>query len=183
MAQQTGEDNAKRARRHTERVIKSLRPPTRVGKLVVWAAPYVVGPAVEHGVRFAEERGPELAAWGAALAKEKVPAVAQATRTELATAVHTAREKAPVVAQAAKSEVVAAAHTVREKAPLVAHTAKEKAPVVARAAMDTVVLFAQRVQERRRSGAAQEPLGEAGPERSDAWVGDEERTGWEEGGR
>jgi len=161
MAQQTGEDNAKRARRHTERVIKSLRPPTSVGKLVVWAAPYVVGPAVEYGVRFAEERGPELAAKGAALAKEKVPAVAQAARTELATAAHTAREKAPVFA----------------------HTAKEKAPVVARAAMDTVVLFAQRVQERRRSGGAQEPHGAAGRERTDEWEGDEERTGWEEGRR
>lgn len=172
MAQQTGEDNAKRARRHTERVIKSLRPPTRVGKLVVWAAPYVVGPAVEYGVRFAEERGPELAAKGAALAKEKVPAVVAAIK-----------EKAPEVTQAAKSEVVAVVHTVREKAPLVAHTAKEKAPVVARAAMDTVVLFAQRVQERRRSGGTQEPRGAAGRERTDGWEGDEERTGWEEGGR
>ncbi len=161
MTQQPGEDNAKRARRHTERVIKSLKPPTRVAKLAVWVAPFIVGPAVEYGVRFAEERGPVIAAKGAALAKEK----------------------APEVARAAKTELVAAAHTAREKAPVMALTAKEKAPVVAQAAMDTVVLFAQRVQERRRSSGTQEPPGAAGRERTDEWEDDEERTGWEEGRR
>lgn len=162
MPQQTGEDNAKRARRQTERVIKSLRPPTQVGKLAVWAAPYVVGPAVEYGVRFAEEKGPELAAMGVAIARAKAPAVVQAAKTEAVAAAHTAREKVPVAAHAATQ------------------AAKDKAPVVARAAVDKVALFAQRVQERRRGRGARDTSGPAGHGPTDEWERYEERTGWEE---
>ena len=115
MPQQTGEDHAKRARRHTERVIKSLRPPTQVGKIVVWAAPYVVGPAVEYGVRFAEERGPELAAMGVAIAKAKAPAVVQTAKTEAVAAAHTAKEKAPAVARTAVNTVALLAQRVQER--------------------------------------------------------------------
>jgi hypothetical protein len=77
-----------------------------VGRLVVWVTPYVVGPAVEYGVRFAEERGPELAGKGAAIAKDKAPAAAAAVR-----------EKAPVVALAAKDALLHAAERMRERRP------------------------------------------------------------------
>jgi hypothetical protein len=136
MAQPVGDDTAKKARRHTERVIKSLHPPTRTGKLIVWAAPYIVGPVVEYGVRFAEERGPELAGKGAAIAREKAPAVAAAVK-----------QKTPVVARAAKTEAVAVAHTARTKAPEVAHAASEAAK--ARASR-----IAERMQERRAARRA-----------------------------
>jgi hypothetical protein len=115
MTQQTGDDNAKRARRHTERVIRSLRPPTRLGKLVVWAAPYVVGPAVEYGVRLAEERGPELAGMGAAIVKEKAPEVAHAAKAEVVAAAHVAREKVPEAAHAAVDTVVSLAQRVQAR--------------------------------------------------------------------
>ncbi len=161
MAKQAEEDNAKKARRHTERVIKSLRPPTRLGKLVVWVAPYIVGPAVEYGVRFAEERGPELAAKGAAAA----------------------RRKAPVAAAAVKEKAPAAAHAV-------VGTARKKAPVVARGAKDGAAKVAEKVRERRRARrgrawrrSSQSAEGHrAAPNGmgADDWGGYEEPTSWKE---
>lgn len=161
MAEQAPEDNAKKARRHTERVIKSLKPPTRTGKLIVWAAPYIIGPAVEYGVRLAEEHGPELAAKGAAVAKRKAPEVAAAVR-----------ERAPAVAHAAETEAVAVAHTAREKAPAAAQAAKDRAKHLA-----------QRIHERREARGekrrARRGSKAAGDEAAQSWGGYEEPTSWE----
>jgi hypothetical protein len=93
MAQQIPEDTAKRARQKTERVIKSLRPPTRTGRLIVWAAPFLVGPAVEYGVRLAEERGPGLAARGADIAKRKAPIAAHTAKETAAGRARRLRER------------------------------------------------------------------------------------------
>jgi hypothetical protein len=164
MTEPAEDDNAKKARKHAERVIRSIKPPTRTGKLVVWIAPYVVGPAVEHGVRFAEEHGPELAGKGAAIARQTAPAVVAAVK-----------QRAPVVAGAGKERAAAAAHAARQKAPEMVGDAKERA-----------ARLAGRVQERRQArretkrGGTRSHSGSSGAERGQEWGGREEPTSWEQ---
>jgi ElaB/YqjD/DUF883 family membrane-anchored ribosome-binding protein len=74
------DDPAKEARRRVERALRSRKPTTARGKVVMEVGLLVAPPLVEQGVRLVQKKGPELARKGADMAKEKLPDVARRTK-------------------------------------------------------------------------------------------------------
>ena len=79
----SSDEHAKRARRKVEQMMRSMRPTTGSRKaLLILGAP-LVGVLTEQTVKTIEQRGPELAAKGAKLAKEKLPVAAESAGAKI----------------------------------------------------------------------------------------------------
>jgi hypothetical protein len=97
MAMTSSDEHAQRARRKIEQMMRSIRPTTRTRKVLVILGAPLVGALTEQTVKTIEQRGPELAAKGAKLAKEKLPLAAEGAGVkigQLRVKIHELRNKA-----------------------------------------------------------------------------------------